>query len=287
MVFSNCIRGNSEFAVQWEDKHVLFRSKRSGLDEVGEAIKPIIAGGNIKKIKRLFGDFAAYCEDEPQRIEAYMGFAILLCIESGFTDIVDKVVFFLEKWPHSISPVRVEYASLLADSNREDMATHLSRDYLYDLRQTGAFEKISELEIARKGAGRAFLMITSAYTKLGARSYSKRVLDYALGHGAFGELQEAYTTEKQRIDTEFKQPQNAKLDAVWERFFESGKQGHSLIEWCDQNNCPKMAQRVELIWQGFRFRRDYRVDANEILKHVKLLNVKEANGNISQAWALV
>jgi hypothetical protein len=286
-VFSGCTRRNSEFGIQWEDKHVLFRGKRSGVDELGEAIKPVIAGGNIKKVKRLFDDLAAYCEDEPQRVEAYMGFAILVCTENGCTDIIDKIEFFLEKWPHSISPVRVEYASLLADSNHEDMATHLSRDYLYDLRQTGTLEKISEMDIARTGAGRAFQIMTSAYTKLGARSYSKRVLDYALGHGAFGKLQEAYMMEKQRIDTELKQPRDAKLDAAWERFFESGRQGHRLIEWCDENSCPKMAQRVELIWQGFRFRRDYRVDASEILKHVKLVNVKKANGNISQAWALV
>jgi hypothetical protein len=266
---------------------VFFRSKRRGLDELGQAIKPLIAGGNIKKIRRLFDDLAAYCEDDPQRVEAYMGFAILVCTEDCRTDIIDKIDFFLEKWPHSISPVRVEYASLLADSNREDMATHLSRDYLYDLRQTGTLEKISRTDIARKGAGRAFQIITSAYTKLGARSYSKRVLNYALDHGAFGELRETYTTEKQRIDAELKQPQKAKLDALWERFFDIGKQGRRLIDWCDENSCPKMAQRIELIWQAFRFRRDYRVDASEILKHLKQVNVKKANGNICQAWALV
>jgi hypothetical protein len=112
---------------------------------------------------------------------------------------------------------------------------------------------------------RAFLLVTCAYTELGARSYSKRVLKYARQFAIAENWLETFTLEQLRLDAELNEPDNKAVDDKWDRFFLGGNGIESLYTICAQRKFPLMAKRLELIEASFRFSRSFKVDEQETL----------------------
>ena len=72
----------------------------------------------------------------------------------------------------------------LANAGQPDPATQLAREYLRLVKEKGSLgPRLAEFPNVRLGASKAFLVMTAAYTHMGARSYSGRVLQFALRFG--------------------------------------------------------------------------------------------------------
>ncbi|MBS3762887.1 MAG: hypothetical protein KGZ25_06240 [Planctomycetes bacterium] len=159
---------------------------------------------------------------------------------------------FIQKYPGSLHPIRVFLGTILAEDGKFDEATQQARTYLRCVRDSEAFEHLSNTEIIRKGVSRALLLITSAYTTAGARSYSKRVLQYAQSLQLVPGLPDGMSGEIARLNHELEDETNAEIDRMWEELFADGSNVEELCDLCMQRNLPNLARRADLISSNVR-----------------------------------
>ena len=235
------------------------------IDQLVEAVKPTLATRDEGKITALFDRLIGYKDAEPKKVEAALGWGILVACEFKLQCSGKYLHWFLKHFPQSVIPVKVEYAGFLADSGKEDSATRVAREYLRLNRDCGNLSpEISKLPTIRLGVSKAFLLLTAAYTTMGARSYSGRTLKYAsqfpLDPGYLGN----YQREMDRLRQELQEPHNRELNARWEAFFKSGEGANELFELCKSKGYEILARRVDLLEGNLRFNPDFRVDAKEL-----------------------
>lgn len=177
---------------------------------------------------------------------------------------------FTFMFPGSLHPIQVYLSSILISLGKFDAASNEARIYLNRVYKNGLFHKtnaIANNPLLNEGAGRAFMQLTSVYTEVGARNYSKRALLYA-AQFVSDYWKKTYQTEIQNLDRELQDHNNQATDAVWEEFFKSGKHLFQLIELCKKRDFSVLEKRVSLIEGKFRYHSNYVVDASEIFQVV-------------------
>jgi outer membrane protein assembly factor BamD (BamD/ComL family) len=172
---------------------------------------------------------------------------------------------FVNRFPNSLHLPRVYMSDVLSRADRFDQATDHARVYLRQAQEVGALANLAEHRFVQQGASRAFLLVTAAYTELGARSYSKRVLQYARQFAIAENWIETVAKEQLRLDDELKESDNKIVDDKWERFFSTGNGIETLYTICAQRKFPLMAKRLELIEESFRSNANFQVGEQEIL----------------------
>jgi hypothetical protein len=185
-------------------------------------------------------------------------------IRAGF----DLLEAFVERFPESLHLCRVYLADVFAQVGQFDHATEQARIYLRQARDRGVFPALADNRLAQAGVSRALLLLTAAYTELGARSYSARVLRWAAQFGVAPDWIDSLRDERLRLLGELKDRVNAKLDAKWEEFFASGRHVDDLCKLCADRGFPLMAQRLALLEANFRFNLAFTVGEPEILQLV-------------------
>lgn len=257
----------------------LFGKKRSvPFDQLVAGVQPAIDARDEAHFIALAEEIIDRIEENPQKVEAVLGWAILVACEFQWACTSDLVGWFIGRFPDSISPVKVEMAVFLAESGRPDAGTQLAREYLRVVRDGGYLPRLADMPIARRGAAKAFLALTAATTHAGARAYSRRVLAHAKTLGVPPEFPAIYDAEIARLDTELADPANASQNDLWEAFFATGAHADVLHRVCLALDCPMLARRVDLIEGRFRFDAGsrYRVGIDEIFE---LVMQAEAGGN--------
>ncbi len=242
-----------------------FKKKRS-LDQLGKDLKPTLGTRDEAQITKLFDEIIAYQKKNPETVEAHLGWGILVACEFKLNCVGKYLQWFLQNHPNSILPVKIEYADYLAATGEHDGATHLAREYLALIEAKGSLnESINTFPNIQRGVSKAFLLLTAAYTTVGARSYSKRILEFAGKLPLDSTYLKHYGIELQRLDDELAQPTNEGIDRTWEDFFQTGKNADTLFNLCKLKKCEILADRVDLLEANFRINSNYAVEAEERL----------------------
>ena len=213
---------------------------------------------------------------DPKIRESLLGWGVLSACEFQFPCASKYLPWFLETFPHSAVPVRVEYARYLAQTGNEDQATEFARDYLRDMRDFGLLKASGMTPMFKSGVSRAFILLTAAYTMMGARSYSQRVLDHALMFDIDEQHQQYYQVEQQRLNQELTEPANQSLDEKWELFFRKNAQDFmELHDMCVRNEYLLLAKRLELLNGQFQFVKEFKMDESEIYLRTEIMKTKD------------
>ena len=187
----------------------------------------------------------------------------------------DLLQTFVDRFPESLHLGRVYLADLLAQASHFDEATDQARFYLRLARDGGALPALAESPIIQDGVSRAVLLLTAAYTELGARSYSTRVLTWASRFALAPNWIEPIRLERQRLMSELKDPANRELDSTWERFFASGTDADALGQSCLKRGFQLMAKRLDLLEGNFRFNPRFKAGDDEMLMLVHASDASE------------
>jgi hypothetical protein len=182
-------------------------------------------------------------------------------IQAGF----DLIQLFVKRFPNSLHLPRIYLAELLSRASRFDETTDHARHYLRLAQDSGVLSKLSANAILNRGVSHAFLLLTSAYTELGARSYSKRVLERGLCLGLTPDWEHIMKEEMKRLEQELLDQNAAATDQLWESFFTRGKGADEVFRLCTERGFQLLAKRVDLLEGNFRFNADFRVDDQELL----------------------
>ncbi len=183
-------------------------------------------------------------------------------------------MWFLKEFPDSLAPVKVEYAAFLSN-NSPDSATQLAREYLRYVDQRGAMTELSNMPMIRRDCSKAFLIFTSVYTTLGARSYSQRILKHASQLPLTADFIDMYRVELERLSEELKDPEIARRNEQWECFYRNGSNTKELYDLCMKNNCPLLADRIDLIEANFRFNAEYQIGPEEWFQLVMMFRTPD------------
>ena len=195
--------------------------------------------------------------------EHLLAFVAAIMYEKDIRSRFKLLAEFVERFPHSLHAVRIYLANLLGRDNKPDMATTEARIYLRFARDNGQFEKPLN-QIVASAFQWGFLLLTSAYTMLGARSYSLRVLKYA-SQFANAKWQANYALETETLNNELKDADKLALDNKWEAFFTDGSHAEILYKHCTDAGFHDMAKRVDLLEGNFRYNGgDFKIDEKEM-----------------------
>src|SRR5262245_34943665 len=125
---------------------------------------------------------AAACEaaareafDDQTVGEDGLAWVAAMMFENDIRPAFDLLETFVERFPESLHLGRVYLADLSAQAGRFDQATDQARVYLRQARDRNVLPTLADRPIVQDGVSRAGLLLTAAYTELGARSYSTRV----------------------------------------------------------------------------------------------------------------
>lgn len=209
---------------------------------------------------------SAFADDKAG--EEVLAWAAGVAYENQLTPVLGVLPEFLSRFPNSMHMIRVYYADLCAAQEHYDTATTHARLYIRMAKEAKVLGKLSVNELIQEAVGRAFLLATSAYTELGARSYSRRLLEFALTHDVHASWHEAYRGESERLSGELSEPEAKAADERWERFYKGGMGASELANECDKKGYPDMALRVELIGAKFAFDSSWRPGTEELLMAV-------------------
>lgn len=195
--------------------------------------------------------------------EAILAWAAASMYENRITSAFDLLEAFVNRYPSSLHLPRVYLADILSCASRFDQATDFARYYLRLAKDSGVFPDLASKRILREGVSRCFLLLTSAYTTLGARSYSKRVLQIALQYSLAEQWSQIIKREIEQLTEELLASEIAFLDKNWEDFFTGGVGADGLYKKCNDEGFPLMAKRIDLLEGNFRFNPSFRIDGEE------------------------
>jgi hypothetical protein len=185
--------------------------------------------------------------------------------EREISSAFDLLEEFMVRFPNSLHLPRVYLADILSRASRFDQASDLSRYYLRLAHESGVLPELASKRIIQEGVSRSFLLLTSAYTTLGARSYSRRVLQFGLGFGLAERWRGVIENELHQLGNELQQAEFADEDSKWECFFGTGAGLDGLYKKCIDGGFPLMARRIDLLEGNFRFNASFVVDTSETL----------------------
>ena len=173
---------------------------------------------------------------------------------------------FIERYPFSLHPIQVDLAEILIRNNQVDQGSNEARAYLNRLYQMGLEEQIAAAESVEDGVCRAFLLMTAVYTNAGARTYSTRVLGYAMLMQNHSYWAQQYRTEIMRLDRELVDPLNRSTDVAWEAFFRTGESPAALTDQCKTLGYSILAKRVDALTAAFTGRANFQPGDEEIFQ---------------------
>lgn len=179
---------------------------------------------------------------------------------------------FLEAFCNAIPNVphiaEVRLADYYASTNRLDDATARARQFLSKLRGTEIEKDPAAHPFFHKLMVRAYLLMTAAYTQLGARSYSQRILFKGIALNPPEPFLDRVSNEIQTLQAELKDQHAAELNAKWEEFFQHGANYDEVYNLAQKNNFPNLARRLEILEGNFRFNTEFVITDAEILMDV-------------------
>ncbi len=225
-----------------------------------ERIRSALSRGDFKEAERVARDAFADTKSE-EHILAWVGAAMY---EQGIDSALDLLEVFVNRYPDSLHLPRVYLADVLSRASRFDQATNQARCYLRLAKDAGVFPDLGTKRIIQDGVSRSFLLLTSAYTTLGARSYSRRALEYGLQYELAAKWKEMINNELNQLERELQTSENKQLDLKWEKLFSSGLEADDLYKQCIDSGFPIMAKRVDLLEGNFRFNAAFKVDLQEM-----------------------
>lgn len=154
---------------------------------------------------------------------------------------------FIERFPLSLHPVQVDLAERLISSGYIDHGSNEARAYLARVCQPGLAETMSKHDLVRDGCSRALLMVTAIYTEMGARSYSRRLLEYAMMLPVEHYWVSRFQSEHLSLGEELRRVDASRYDKQWEAFLSSNKDAGRIAKLCRDHNAPILARRVEVL----------------------------------------
>jgi len=185
--------------------------------------------------------------------------------ERGVSCAPDFLEQFVQRHPSSLHLPRVYLADALSQNDSYDLATDHARTYLRLSKDAGVFTDLGSRRILREGVSKAHLLMTAAYTELGSRSYSERLLRHGLNLGMTEKWTQTINDELNRLATEKRNAKELDMDHQWEKFYSTGEGASPLHEMCIANRYPLMAKRIDLIESNFRWNSSFTLDDNEML----------------------
>lgn len=175
---------------------------------------------------------------------------------------------FLEKFPLSLQPVQVDWAEKLVWEGNLDDGANEARAYLHRIEEAGLQTLFEQYDVIRDAISRAFLILTSVYTEVGARRYSCRVLEYALVLQLDPYWQQRYRAEHARLCEELRELRYKQLDDLWEGFYAGGENLDGLLELCRKCRLPLLGKRLETMRRMFDENSEYRPGDEEFFQLV-------------------
>jgi hypothetical protein len=184
-----------------------------------------------------------------------------LYFENNVDDVIALAPNYISRFPDSLYPVRVFFADLLSRRELFDEASHEARSYLRSARDSGLFVgDISQSPIFCDGIARAFLLLTSVYTEVGALSYSLRVINIAKKINFTQRWENIFNSECMRINDSLNCKLTSETNRRWEMFFETGEYINDLSRSCMDKGFLMLRNRLNLIADKFRFSSDWEID---------------------------
>lgn len=181
--------------------------------------------------------------------------------------------------PHG---AEIKLADFYAGLDKLDETTARARRFLSKFRGSEVEKNLSAYPVLQTMFARCYLLTTAAYTRLGARSYSYRLLNKALQLGLPKAFEDRLKNEIQTLNNELKIQANSDWDKKWEAFFSTGANYTELHELCQTQQFPQMAKRIELLEGNFRFNIDFKIDDSEILMDIfSVKNEKDGESTLS------
>ncbi|MEO0575472.1 MAG: hypothetical protein AAF004_08410 [Pseudomonadota bacterium] len=200
--------------------------------------------------------------------EHELAWAIGAVFENNLIDAFKFIPVFIDKYPQSLHPVRVFYADLLPRQGQYDSATDEARFYLRLLSESKLIDDLEGKALLLDGFCRAWLLLSSVYTEVGARSYSKRIINTGLNYPLPSTWIETFKKELSQLDVELKSDELKVIDDKWEDFFKSADDWSFVDNLCEQKNFPSLRKRIELIKDNFKFNPSFNL-SDELLKVVQ------------------
>lgn len=238
-----------------------------------ERINQALASNQLGEVEGL----ARQAFADPAADEGNLAWVAAVAEEKGVPSAREFLEQFVTRYPASLHLPRIYLADGLARAGRFDQATEHARHYLRLAKDAGILGKLTNTRILRHGVSHAFLLLTSAYTELGARSYSEGVLKHALQFDLVPDFVSKIQQELARLAVEMREPANKAINEQWNAFFASGSGADGLYEACTSKGFPAMAKRVDLLDGHFRFNSQFKVGEAELYL---LVNVTSDNANI-------
>ena len=238
-----------------------------------DSINRALVSNQLGEVERLarqaFADSAAD--------EGHLAWIAAVADENGVSSARELLESFVDRYPASLHLPRIYLADTLARASRFDETTEHARRYLRLAKDSGVFEKLGTTRILRHGVSHAFLLLTAAYTELGARSYSEGVLRHSLRFDLVPEFATRIRQELARLAAEMREPSHKAANEKWNAFFANGSGADGVYETCTSRGFPLLAKRVDLLDGNFRFNPQFKVDEVELYL---LVNVTNENANI-------
>jgi len=181
---------------------------------------------------------------------------------------------FIENHPQSLFPVKVDYAENLVLNGQVDIGANEARSYLALLHEKKMDEKIRESDMIADAVGRAFLLMTSVYTEMAARSYSIRVLEFALKLSLDDFWKDRLKQEIDHLKEEKSQGVLKDADTKWENFFEGtddqpkGSGAQDLVVACRAKKFDLLEKRIALLYEIFQEKQHFVCDEEEFFQLV-------------------
>jgi hypothetical protein len=171
---------------------------------------------------------------------------------------------FVERFPNSLHAMRIYLSDLYARQNNFDAATLEARIYLRVAKDCGVLYN-SKNKLLDYAIGHGFLLLTSIYTAVGARSYSKKILE--IGFAVVSRhWQNIYETELKSIEKELEDKNNNALNLKWESFFSRGENFSYLVNLLNTFEAKELTMRTELLADNFRFNDSFQIDEKELFQ---------------------
>jgi hypothetical protein len=238
-----------------------------------DRINQALANNQLGEVEKL----ARQAFEDPAADEGNLAWVTSVTAERGVASAPEFLEAFVSRHPASLHLPRVYLADSLASVGRFDDATEHARRYLRLAKDAGVLQNLANTRVLRHGVSHAFLLMTAAYTELGARSYSEGILKHALGFDLVPDFTQKIHQELARLAVEMRDPANRATNEKWNAFFTNGSGADGLYEACTSRGFPILAKRVDLLDGNFRFNSQFRVGEEEMYL---LVEVTKENANI-------
>lgn len=173
---------------------------------------------------------------------------------------------FLGTYPNSLYPLRVFLAKMMCDSDNFDDATSEARYFLRIVQENGKIGQIEDEKLLEYTM-QAFLLTTTVYVFVGARSYAKRVITWAKEF-ANEQWQKNFDIELSNLEKELAEEHLKEQDEKWEAFFQNMENYDELYQRTAENRFTELAIRLRILKEEKEKNEMQPIDRREITRVV-------------------